>query len=808
METKENIMENTISKPVHEKIELEDIPFARKLSLDSLIEFWEQSQFETHKMKSTFATPILEKLKAAPELRGIITDFSVFKKHEDLVDVLMSVLYAPAQWDNTIAASLVPFDFQSFYSTDLFKRRFTLTQEEVKKRFASQKSSSAFLKTMKAYSFILQELYGVENKVDYTMTMGLPDSVTGLERYYRLSYDPRFMKVVVNGEKPNLQPDCIKQMLNEPKNLKLWMEKLPPDRFEFHGFTTITAVDITNQEVLSQLKHDLLESHSIVDLQKFTELETKLKIYFNSPSIKLGLAYLPDSNNMSENGRTIGHSFMLHKACELSCSDFSKSVYENAFFSKHPEVIENLETKENKNAVDKEFLKLGLKSLIIAPLFDGDRFIGILEIGSTMPGEFSTLHTFKVKELLGLFSIAVKRSQEEYNNKIQALIKEECTALHPVVDWRFQEAAMNLVEKRQTEKSAELEPIVFEDVYPLYAVSDIRNSSHFRNESIQIDLIEHMRMVQDIFRAALTIKPLPFLDEMNFRLTKYFKIIQKGLNSGDEVTVLDFLRFEVGNVFNFLKNEDETLKEMIERYENVIDPNLHSFYSKRKEYESAVSHINETISNYLETAEEKAQEMFPHYFEKYKTDGVEHGIYIGSSLVNNRNFDMMYLHNLRLWQLITVCEIARKTEELLPNLSIPLETTHLILVQHTPLSIRFRMDEKKFDVDGTYNIRYEIMKKRIDKATISGTTERLTQPRKIAIVYSQNKEAAEYNKYIEYLQTKGYLKPEVEYLDLESLQGVSGLRAIRVTVDVESPKFKMPDDEVRHVIEVAQENVN
>ena len=60
------------------------------------------------------------------------------------------------------------------------------------------------------------------------------------------------------------------------------------------------------------------------------------------------------------------------------------------------------------------------------------------------------------------------------------------------------------------------------------------------------------------------------------------------------------------------------------------------------------------------------------------------------------------------------------------------------------LSIRFRQDEKQFDVDGAYNIRYEIVKKRIDKAYIKGTSERLTQPGKIAIVYSRDKEIGEY----------------------------------------------------------------
>ena len=67
---------------------------------------------------------------------------------------------------------------------------------------------------------------------------------------------------------------------------------------------------------------------------------------------------------------------------------------------------------------------------------------------------------------------------------------------------------------------------------------------------------------------------------------------------------------------------------------------------------------------------------------------------------------------------------------------LQLDAASLILVFSTTLSIRYRMDEKKFDVDGTYNARYEIIKKRIDKALVKGTEERITQKGKIAIILS------------------------------------------------------------------------
>src|SRR5262249_58556105 len=118
------------------------------------------------------------------------------------------------------------------------------------------------------------------------------------------------------------------------------------------------------------------------------------------------------------------------------------------------------------------------------------------------------------------------------------------------------------------------------------------------------------------------------------------------------------------------------------------------------------------------------------------------------------------------------------------QLSVPLEVASLVLVQHAPLSIRFRFDEKRFDVDGAYNVRYEIIKKRIDKAVVRGSTERLTQPGKIAIVYSHSSEALEWRDYVDYLRTRGYLTGDVEDLELEELPGAQGLRALRVTVNL------------------------
>jgi hypothetical protein len=199
-------------------------------------------------------------------------------------------------------------------------------------------------------------------------------------------------------------------------------------------------------------------------------------------------------------------------------------------------------------------------------------------------------------------------------------------------------------------------------------------------------------------------------------------------------------------------------------------------------FEESVTRLTDTIASYLHLEEQAAQGIFPHYFEKQKTDGVDHQLFVGASLVEDGQFDLLYLKSLRLWQLMVVCGIGARADQLVGSLAVPLHTTHLVLAHHSPLSISFRFDEKRFDVEGAYDVRYEIVKKRIDKAIIRGTAERVTQPGRIAIVYSQPEEALEYRGYIAYLQHQGYLGPVVEDVELDELQGVHGLRALRVTI--------------------------
>jgi hypothetical protein len=425
---------------------------------------------------------------------------------------------------------------------------------------------------------------------------------------------------------------------------------------------------------------------------------------------------------------------------------------------------------------------------MIAPLHLDDALIGLLELGSPNIGDINALNTEMLDDVLALFTTAMKRSLDEREDRIQALIKEQFTALHPVVEWRFRDAALDMLSQEDEDRQRTTASIVFKDVYPMYGLTDIRGSSTHRNAAIQADLIEQLGLALMVIVEASTYRQLPILDEIGFRIEECVHAIEEGLSSGDELSVLEFLTRDVEPVFEQVRAFGPRVLDRIAAYDQARDPNLGIIYHQRRDFEQSVTTINDTVAAYLDAREQEAQHMFAHYFEKYKTDGVDYNIFVGASLLADGRFDPLYLHNLRLWQLMTHCGIAWELERIQPTLSVPLDVAQLILVQDVPLSIRFRLDEKRFDVDGAYNIRYEIVKKRIDKARVKHAQERLTQPGMLAIVYSQDKEAVEYRQYLRYLQAARFIEGPVEEMEIEDLQGVQGLRALRVRVASTPPE--------------------
>lgn len=740
-------------------------PFRCELSLAPLITFWTQLSAYHEFGRGPIPGLVREKAREAPELAGVIDDLSVVGKHQTFVDLMMTALFPPAFWEQEYGAALFPLELRAFYATPPFRRSLMNEDGTLQGRasFLQKRSADPTMAAERlwlAYELILERVYGLELGGDVPVMMfTTTDSVTGLDQHFRLQFDWRFVDVQVVGPKPPL-PDGVRQELAAGRiDGEKLRQLLPPERFVLRGFMIVKAVDVTDQEVLSSLKRDLIDKDSIVSSSHFQGLQAKLRTFFRRPDLRLGLAAVEGDRVLVLNDASSHEQACIFTdSAHHTTAEFTGSLYERAVVQDRPVVIEDLVAYPGRTPVEEELIQSGVRTFICAPLHYQDRVIGTMELVSGHVGDLNATHLPKLQEVLPLFSMAVQRSVEELNSRIQTVINEQCTAIHPTVEWRFRKAVLNAFERQRGSASVvtELEPIVFEGVYPLFGLADIRGSSTQRARAIQADLLHQLRLARAVIQSATETRSAPALGELAFRIDSRAAQIERGLNSSDEIGVIAFVRTEVEGLLDHLGTFGAGVRERIAAYRAGLDPRLGTVYHRRRMFEESVTAIAESISSYLEMG----------------------------------RVDPLCLKNLRLWQLMITCGMAARAHQLRDRLPIPLETTHLILVQHAPLSIRFRFDEKRFDVDGAYDIRYEIVKKRIDKALVQGTTERVTQPGKVALIYSQPGEAQEYRAYIEYLQGLGYLTGGVEQLDLEELQGVEGLRALRVQVALDSPKLQ------------------
>jgi GAF domain-containing protein len=763
-----------------------EIPFKTSLSFEYLIaEIEKIAENITHPMNG-LANHTLAEINKVPDLKVPVKDFSLVGENRELVNRMMAFVINPLEDDVILASTHSPFYPKPFYSTSLFDKVLSGDHKKLEVNKDLDKSSMIIAIIYRAYLIVLQQFYGFKFDVQMPFTYKLTDEKERTVKYYKMLTNHKFVDVKVHGKIKKLSQGELKQLFDNASNLDYWNEKIPLDKFEFTGFLHFTFIDITHDYVISQLKSVLLDKNAIISQEGFEQVKGGIRELVEIPDLEIGMAAFSDFDS-TLNQSVIWKSLLPRS--EFDCHEYLGTLYEQAYEKKKIVLTEDLKAEPKGKMVDL-FLKKGIRNHAIVPLMLEDEIVGMMEFGASTPDQINMFQIKRLYELFPVFAVALKRSREELTDRIRSIIQEEFTTIHPTVEWRFQEAALEIHERISKGDNPSIEPIIFSDIVPIYGSSDIRGSSIKRNNAIQADLTEQLGSAYDILTEGNVQHEMPLLEDLSYKVRKHILTVQSGLKAGDEVSIIEFLKKEIDPVFILLKDRYDEMKTPVNAYFKKLDPEVGVLYKKRKDFENSLTRVNDVVSEIIDREQSKAQLVFPHYFEKYRTDGVEYNAYIGQSLVKGLKYSDIYLKNIRLWQLLVQVKVARKIRELQPSLKTKLDITQLILVHSNPLSITFRQDEKKFDVAGAYNIRYEITKKRIDKALIKGTNERLTQVGKIAIIYSYSEEIEEYKKYIDYMVSKNYLKSETEELELEDLTGASGLRALRVNINFDSQAEK------------------
>lgn len=758
------------------------------LSFKRFINFIEGKANSGRTLKAKLYQFILRYFHQHPEITHPIKlqDIEQYRELLDLLDAsLLPILEDEAE---VLWALSLPNSDAIFYSTQAFQKLMSPDNPNGMAATASEAEIKAFSNSLEQvnYALILECFYDIKPTVQQEIVYVWTDRKTSLPKYYSIHIDNRFVDVYRKNTAPKANGEEVREQLKHVESLCQMEGTINKAEFYYEGFSIVTATDITARYSLHKMRSAIIRHEPEDFVTTYKTILNLLQALSGKPNVQFGLLpFLKVNGQLVSFYANYFHSIAINLAREQQIPEQAFIAWLTQYFQ-HPKVVyyDGTQTYPPKKdarfqqALDRE----GIKGYAVLPVYHNNELAGLLEVSTTSDNTMNEKLLSVLEPAMPIVAQLMHNHQNEFKTSLDGIIKMNFTAIQPSVQWKFNEVAWKyLKSKYEQTTTVDLEPIRFEHVYPLYGAIDIRNSTNERNNALYKDIQQYFLVLQQTFKSILP--TAENAQEISNLLSEAAALQnQMGLYmSGSEATAVMQLMDRVKVFLQSLK-ENPVHHSAIDTYLKAVDPETGIVYEHRQALEQSMQAINSAINQYLELMQTEVQQSYPVFFEKFRTDGVEYDIYIGPSINPQLPYQQEHLAQLQQMQLASMAAIAKMVYLQEPHRTVHLQTTQLIYVNASTIDISFRNDEKRFDVEGGYNIRYHIVKKRIDKVHVKETGERLTQPGKVAVVYSLPEHKIAYLQYILQLQQDGVLQPTIEELNLEDLQGVSGLKALRVSV--------------------------
>ncbi|MFD2286804.1 GAF domain-containing protein [Pedobacter petrophilus] len=752
------------------------------LSFRPLVEYLKQRLKTEKSVKSEFYRFLLEKIQKDEVLLSSISAKELVK-YKDTLELIFTILTPLMDnEDDFFWALSTPVPNEIFFSTNAFYKFF---KDHDPKNKVSKDTDPVEKKQLKfVYNIILDRFYNFTSVLKNEIIYGHINEETKLTQYYNIQTNTKFVDIKYKNSLPELNFEELGQAFQNDSELEYLFDRIPLSNFVFEGFSIISITDVTLQHSIDGIR-DALVNHNY-QTEAYDHVIQALKSLSGNGSLEFGLMpFLTVNNKLVFDHKEFTQSKLINSA---KASDLEEEVFYSLVdkYKENPRAI--FVTAINEDQILKDpFLRVlkeaGVCSYSVLPVYYNTQLAGVLEVYSEQEIVIDDKLLSRLRPAMPLIGQLFQYNIEDFDAKMDEVLMDKFTALQPSVQWKFNEAVWRFLQKNNGKnKISEIETVTFKHMYPLFGAIDIRNSTIERNKALKDDLTVLLNSLTQALKEIKKIVSLEITDKILFNCKDWTKRIGNLSSSNEENQLNEFLTVEVYPFLSIIKANYPKTAEIVDEYFQVIVPETGAAFANRRQLEISMQMINTEVSQFLEKSQTNLQASYPCYFAKFRTDGVEYDIYIGQAISPEKPFDLLYLKNIRLWQLTSMVEIARLSKGLIGEMPRPLETTQLIFIHSNAIDISFRNDERRFDVEGAYNIRYEVVKKRIDKVLVKGTSERLTQPHKVAMVYFNPDEAKEYLEYVKYMQVQGYFNDDLEQLELDELQGVSGLKAMRVGI--------------------------
>ncbi|MCW6036208.1 GAF domain-containing protein [Spirulina subsalsa FACHB-351] len=492
------------------------------------------------------------------------------------------------------------------------------------------------------FPLILRDIYGIEPP-----QWRLSDEPHVVTFYNEVTEEKHYIQFWLRSE--HLRVERIDPELDEFGEIdwenqvslpsQLLEERIQWSNYRVRGQLLWEGFEITRQETIRRLMDLLISCESMFEQDTFCAFGDQMRSLFHAETLAILSLQQGQVQFLICNRKQLDtHDFD-------SLDDFPGSHFLRAAEGNRVWNVPNLE-QDHPTVLEEYLLDKGCGSLLLIPLRlplsemeegKAGQLLGVVAMGSQRANNFEQIDACHAEELIPALRMALREATGE-----------KLARVHPSVEWRFRQEA----ERRSLGMASE--PIVFAQVYPLYGMSDIRGSSQERNRAIQEDLVAQFQSALELVESALEFKAIAFLEQLKLDLLAYLERLQGGIQVEDETTALQYLRQHIEVYFDYFRQCGEKTERQVREYLEACGNEHHCIYTSRDRYDQQINQLNHHLRETWDKWQSRMQDIFPHYCDLQVSDGIDHMVYVGSSI--HEGFSPFHLHSLRYEQLRALCD--------------------------------------------------------------------------------------------------------------------------------------------------------
>lgn len=717
----------------------------------------------------------LEMIKGVEQTHGEIGE-SNLEPYEGVFEMIHSLQEGLRLEEKGLWGLGYPIPQQAFYGTAEF---YAFVESDARLISEDKKTGLTPIQQL-LYSVILERFYEFPTSTDKLL---YKLDQEGVDRYYELGVDFSFVDIQRKGKLPVIDLATLRDKDEYClEDVEPIFQLLDPNNFTFNGFTILTFEDKTAAYVSDWLHTMIANLSQYKQGQFFGDLHTILSTIAGSRDISSSLLPVLELNGYPIFSSDFTRDSVFFREMQKRNTSGAIDPAMNAYLEKPYPVLYGIE--ESLDTEDRLFRELiereELASYISIPLKHRGSLVGFIELYSHLPNRLDTKAMVIWKTFIPLLTQLTAEIVFLFKNSLERIILNNFTALNPAVEWRFNEAAASqLAAYMREEEELPIDKVRFEKVYPIYGAIDVKGSTQLRNNIYKKDNLSKIYHLEQFLDTLPGDKEDGLIAGLRRRAAKMRNWLEATDYEKHILDVFVFLQEELFEILARIKAENPAHKTPIDTFVNQ-QKDLGGNHTDV--FETSLQQLNNLIKDEVQQFNTTVQDIFPSYFERFRSDGVEYDMYVGQSITPTKVFKPSFLREIRKQQIISMARIGRRAEQIASTLTVPMQVTLLIFIHASTIDISFREDERRFDVEGGYNIRYQMVKKRIDKVRLKDSRERLVRPGTLAIVFQGDTVENEIGDLLTEVAATGKLKPDFEFCTLEEVQGVSELRAARADI--------------------------